>query len=243
MTSHHQHSSISSISQQSSTESDELNEPLGKSKFLDFFNFSKTKPTTGRLQRKPFSASDILSTSEHRNSFQTASLNDFGNEMQAISVLNNKIALTSSSTTMQSQAGSHRASRPVKRTSNNFLLNIIAPPYKTRANEFKKLFGSKVPPGELFITEFSCALNKDFLMQGRLYISKNHFCFYSNLLFIEKRLVCLLFYLFDVFFSFFWYRRTMEFFLNSNFPLVLYHTQAKKMLCWNSNNPSFHDVG
>ncbi|MEQ2207508.1 hypothetical protein XENOCAPTIV_013655, partial [Xenoophorus captivus] len=33
----------------------------------------------------------------------------------------------------------------------------------------------------LFLTDYSCALQKDILLQGRLYLSENWLCFYSNI--------------------------------------------------------------
>ena len=32
-----------------------------------------------------------------------------------------------------------------------------------------------------FSTEYSCALQRDILVQGRLYITKNYACFYANI--------------------------------------------------------------
>ncbi|XP_030622995.1 protein Aster-C [Chanos chanos] len=51
--------------------------------------------------------------------------------------------------------------------------------YKQRCDEFKKLFRD-LPESEKLITDYTCALQKDILLQGRLYISENWLCFYSN---------------------------------------------------------------
>ncbi|XP_063689391.1 protein Aster-B-like isoform X4 [Bolinopsis microptera] len=52
---------------------------------------------------------------------------------------------------------------------------------KSREHDFHKLFKS-LPEGETLIQDFSCALLRDILVQGRLYVSQNWFCFYANIL-------------------------------------------------------------
>ncbi|XP_045923434.1 protein Aster-C isoform X3 [Micropterus dolomieu] len=53
------------------------------------------------------------------------------------------------------------------------------PTYKQRLDEFKKLF-KDLPGSERLIVDYTCALQRDILLQGRLYISENWLCFYSN---------------------------------------------------------------
>ncbi|XP_029935712.1 protein Aster-C isoform X2 [Myripristis murdjan] len=56
-----------------------------------------------------------------------------------------------------------------------------APPttYKQRFEEFKRLF-KEIPESERLIMDYPCALQRDILLQGRLYLSENWLCFYSN---------------------------------------------------------------
>nr|XP_015810673.2 protein Aster-C [Nothobranchius furzeri]XP_015810674.2 protein Aster-C [Nothobranchius furzeri] len=59
-------------------------------------------------------------------------------------------------------------------------LAVPQPPlqsYKLRLEEFKKLF-KEIP--EMLILDYPCALHRDILLQGRLYVSENWICFYSN---------------------------------------------------------------
>ncbi|KAI8388886.1 uncharacterized protein BYT42DRAFT_544103 [Radiomyces spectabilis] len=49
-----------------------------------------------------------------------------------------------------------------------------------RNSDFHALFRS-VPEDEMLIEDFGCALQKDILLQGRLYISENHLCFNANI--------------------------------------------------------------
>ncbi|KAK3733248.1 hypothetical protein QZH41_011093 [Actinostola sp. cb2023] len=51
---------------------------------------------------------------------------------------------------------------------------------RTPYDEFHRLF-KNVPKDQFPINDFSCALSRDILLQGRLYISQEWFCFYSNI--------------------------------------------------------------
>ncbi|XP_039522921.1 protein Aster-C isoform X2 [Pimephales promelas] len=51
--------------------------------------------------------------------------------------------------------------------------------YKQRCDEFRKLF-REVPESEKLIADYTCALQKDILLQGRIYLTENCFCFYSH---------------------------------------------------------------
>ncbi|XP_062297971.1 protein Aster-C [Scomber scombrus] len=50
--------------------------------------------------------------------------------------------------------------------------------YKQKCEEFKKLF-KELPESERLILDYPCALQRDILLQGRLYLSENWLCFYS----------------------------------------------------------------
>ncbi|KAG2229122.1 hypothetical protein INT48_005481 [Thamnidium elegans] len=49
-----------------------------------------------------------------------------------------------------------------------------------RNHDFHVLFRS-VPDGERLIDDYGCALQKEILLQGRVYISENHLCFNANI--------------------------------------------------------------
>ncbi|KAK1800279.1 hypothetical protein P4O66_000323 [Electrophorus voltai] len=57
---------------------------------------------------------------------------------------------------------------------------VLSPTYKQRNEDFRKLF-KQLPDSERLIVDYSCALQKDILLQGRLYLSENWICFYSNI--------------------------------------------------------------
>ncbi|XP_034467719.1 protein Aster-A isoform X3 [Hippoglossus hippoglossus] len=69
--------------------------------------------------------------------------------------------------------------------------NVLSPTYKQRNEDFRKLF-KKLPDSERLIVDYSCALQKDILLQGRLYLSENWLCFYSNIFRWETTITILL---------------------------------------------------
>ncbi|XP_076799089.1 protein Aster-C isoform X1 [Arvicanthis niloticus] len=57
---------------------------------------------------------------------------------------------------------------------------ISASTYKDRNEEYRQQF-THLPDSEKLIADYACALQKDILLQGRLYLSENWLCFYSNI--------------------------------------------------------------
>ncbi|XP_067402176.1 protein Aster-C [Emydura macquarii macquarii] len=57
---------------------------------------------------------------------------------------------------------------------------ISSSTYKYRSEEFKRQF-SHLPDLERLVVDYACALQKDILLQGRLYLSENWLCFHSNI--------------------------------------------------------------
>ncbi|KTG45638.1 hypothetical protein cypCar_00010984 [Cyprinus carpio] len=60
------------------------------------------------------------------------------------------------------------------------VFQVLSPTYKQRNEDFRKLF-KQLPDTERLIVDYSCALQRDILLQGRLYLSENWICFYSNI--------------------------------------------------------------
>nr|CAD7398039.1 unnamed protein product [Timema cristinae] len=58
--------------------------------------------------------------------------------------------------------------------------NALYPTYKSRSEDFRRIF-KDVPPEERLVVDYSCALQKDILVHGRLYVSQNYLCFYANI--------------------------------------------------------------
>jgi hypothetical protein len=59
--------------------------------------------------------------------------------------------------------------------------------YKQKNEDFKKLF--KLPPEEHLLVDYSCALQKEILAHGRMYISLNYACFRANIIGWETTLI------------------------------------------------------
>uniref|UniRef100_A0A673FM70 GRAM domain-containing protein 1A-like n=1 Tax=Sinocyclocheilus rhinocerous TaxID=307959 RepID=A0A673FM70_9TELE len=70
-------------------------------------------------------------------------------------------------------------------------IKVLSPTYKQRNEDFRKLF-KKLPDTERLIVDYSCALQRDILLQGRLYLSENWLCFYSNIFRWETTITILL---------------------------------------------------
>ncbi|PVF93814.1 hypothetical protein CPB86DRAFT_789686 [Serendipita vermifera] len=49
-----------------------------------------------------------------------------------------------------------------------------------RNQDFHEMF-PQVPPDDYLIDDYGCALQRDILIQGRLYVSENHLCFHANI--------------------------------------------------------------
>ncbi|XP_072849929.2 protein Aster-C isoform X2 [Pogona vitticeps] len=64
--------------------------------------------------------------------------------------------------------------------SNDWNFWISSSSYKYKNEEFKRQF-SHLPDLERLVVDYACALQKDILLQGRLYLSENWLCFYSNI--------------------------------------------------------------
>lgn len=58
--------------------------------------------------------------------------------------------------------------------------NQIFSNYKTKCGDFRRLF-KDLPDTEQLIVDYSCALQRDILVHGRLYVSQNWLCFYANI--------------------------------------------------------------
>lgn len=54
-----------------------------------------------------------------------------------------------------------------------------------RSEEYRQLF--RLPPEEVLIQDFNCALQENFILQGHMYLFIRHICFYSNLFGFETK--------------------------------------------------------
>ncbi|KAM9320404.1 protein Aster-C [Gastrophryne carolinensis] len=68
-------------------------------------------------------------------------------------------------------------------------ISVSSSTYKQRSEEFRRIF-KELPESERLIVDYACALQKDILLQGRIYLSENFLCFHSNI-FRWETLICL----------------------------------------------------
>ncbi|XP_014471146.1 PREDICTED: GRAM domain-containing protein 1B-like isoform X2 [Dinoponera quadriceps] len=80
-----------------------------------------------------------------------------------------------------------RASDRAKKKSSWY--NVLYPTYKSRSEDFRRIF-KDVPDDERLVVDYSCALQREILVHGRLYVSQNYVCFYANI-FMWETLVSL----------------------------------------------------
>ncbi|RZF43627.1 hypothetical protein LSTR_LSTR009224 [Laodelphax striatellus] len=58
---------------------------------------------------------------------------------------------------------------------------VLYPTYKSRCIDFKRIFSDVIPSNDRLIADYACALQREILVQGRLYASLEYVCFYANI--------------------------------------------------------------
>jgi len=87
-------------------------------------------------------------------------------------------SLSDSMTTSDWNKAKEKSVKKVKKK--NRISQIISVAYKSKAELFQKLF-KDMTSDEQLILDYSCALHRDILVHGRLYLSQNWLCFYANI--------------------------------------------------------------
>jgi len=62
----------------------------------------------------------------------------------------------------------------------SWINNALNPTYTSRCEDMRKNFPG-LPPDEILLGDYSCALQKDILVHGRIYITSRFLCFYANI--------------------------------------------------------------
>ncbi|OAD57404.1 GRAM domain-containing protein 1B [Eufriesea mexicana] len=94
-----------------------------------------------------------------------------------------------SSQTVKSSHEGKKETRSSERNKKKSWYHVLYPTYKSRSDDFKRIF-KDVPNDERLVVDYSCALQREILVHGRLYVSQNYICFYANI-FSWETLVCL----------------------------------------------------
>lgn len=62
----------------------------------------------------------------------------------------------------------------------SWVSNALNPTYRSRCEDLRKNFPG-LPQDEMLVVDYSCALQRDILVHGRLYVTTNFLCFYANI--------------------------------------------------------------
>ncbi|XP_064470433.1 protein Aster-B-like isoform X2 [Ornithodoros turicata] len=87
-----------------------------------------------------------------------------------------------------SDQGDKSAKLMEKKKKTSSWYNMLNPSYKSKSEDFKRLF-KDLPETERLIVDYSCALQRDILVHGRLYVTQNFICFYANIFRWETNVV------------------------------------------------------
>ncbi|CRK91119.1 CLUMA_CG004807, isoform A, partial [Clunio marinus] len=104
-------------------------------------------------------------------------------ELQSINEANNE----SDGTNDSKRSSSLNVSKLAERAKKKAWYSAIYPSYKSRDEDFKKLFN--VSDDERLVVDYSCAIQKDILVHGRLYVSQSSLCFHANIIVYETRFI------------------------------------------------------
>lgn len=102
----------------------------------------------------------------------------------------NLVAAADTSSGLASKSANKSQKNLAERAKKTPWYNAIYPSYKSRTEDFKKLFReiSNTGDEERLIVDYSCAIQKDILVHGRLYVTQNYLCFHANIIVWETRL-------------------------------------------------------
>ncbi|XP_044965733.1 LOW QUALITY PROTEIN: protein VASCULAR ASSOCIATED DEATH 1, chloroplastic [Hordeum vulgare subsp. vulgare] len=63
--------------------------------------------------------------------------------------------------------------------------DVSSPLLVSRSEEYRLMF--RLPPDEVLVQDFNCALQENILLQGHMYLFLHHICFYSNIFGYETK--------------------------------------------------------
>ncbi|CAG8490209.1 19359_t:CDS:2 [Cetraspora pellucida] len=141
--------------------------PIPRSKF------SKKKP-----QIRSYTSPHVKVT---KSSDQSSSDNTAVSNLEIDPYLDSSISATTSDIEKDSSKTKNHSNSSDSITFDGTLLTDYAMENPKRNKEYHSFFKS-VPNDEYLLNDFGCALQKEILVQGRIYVSLNHICFHANIL-------------------------------------------------------------
>jgi len=144
-------------------------------------NNSSGNPREGRQQQPPSTLNLGTNNNNHLESVQSnSSANNSPFIKDPLDSLGDAFPVVGESR-KQHEKEKRSSSRKKKRASQSWY-NVLSSSYRSKNDQFHKCF-KEIPDHERLLYDASCALVRDDikLLQGRLYVSQNYICFYSNL--------------------------------------------------------------
>lgn len=86
---------------------------------------------------------------------------------------------------LDSESASETSSAHSGDTSDRRDVDIMTQVLSSRSEEYRLLF--RLPPDEVLVQDFNCALQENILLQGHMYLFIHHICFYSNIFGFETK--------------------------------------------------------
>ncbi|KAL4229245.1 Protein Aster-B [Mactra antiquata] len=144
---------------------------------IDGDSFSEMNGATGSPARTGTPSRKSTDSSDSARGYELAM--DIGERSFESSLNNilNKCSETSYDVTSDGKDDSKKSDRKKKSTP---WYSMLSPTYKSRSEDFKRQF-KEIPTDERLIVDYSCALQKEILVHGRMFVTQNWICFYANI--------------------------------------------------------------
>lgn len=145
--------------------------PLSDSTNRKSMNPNDLEIAKNRLNSNSLANENESDRSSHKS--QSGSINEQDLQKKSKSL---KLKLPRRSTTDQNLSATFEQKKSIYQTKFDIEL-----PSEKRQKSFHSLFND-IPLDDLFLTECTCALRKDILIQGKLYLTEHNICFHSNII-------------------------------------------------------------
>ncbi|XP_034936499.1 protein Aster-B-like [Chelonus insularis] len=153
----------------------------------DSSHHGRSPSSSPQSSPKIFNRKDYWKNSGHGSSSGAKENDNFKNDDQSLEPANR--SSDSTEVSRSSAAETRKEGRSDRGKKKSSWYNVLYPTYKSRSEDFKRIF-KDVPDDERLVVDYSCALQREILVHGRLYVSQNYVCFYANI-FMWETLVSL----------------------------------------------------
>ncbi|XP_055958591.1 protein Aster-B [Patella vulgata] len=187
--------------EESHSSSPDVDQFASASDLIEAAEDKETTPDTSAIENqdvssKPYSKSDSLDQSSDKSEGQQTRERSFERSLDnimdkcseksldlnlSVDSWNGSVSDTSVRTPdLSNSSYGTKCSKIEKKRKAKSWYTMLSPTYKSRSEDFHKLF-KDVPKDDRLVVDYSCALQKDILVQGRMYLSQNWICFYANI--------------------------------------------------------------